>query len=357
MKYYVIPAHQLTTDLVARWSEIQKSDFSLSSPYFRPEFTQAVAKVREDVFISLLEHKERVVGFFPFHMKRGGIARSIGLGLSDYQGVIAEADSEWTSEELMNNCKIVRWEFDHLLVGQQQFVPYHSSISNSPIIDISQGMGAFEASRDKHGRKQLREVRRKGEKLEEQVGPLTFSFHSSNEDILKKLFEWKSDQCQRTGTVDFFALNWCVKLIKHIHSIQSPDFGGILSCLHSGETLAAVHFSMYSGNVWHSWFPAYNHELEKYSPGFILLLEMIKSAADQDIKYIDLGKGISLYKKRVMTSVIPVADGCIEVKSFQNRLWHIRKKAENWGRQSWLKPVLRIPGRIIKQKEMKERYE
>jgi CelD/BcsL family acetyltransferase involved in cellulose biosynthesis len=357
MKYTVIPARALPPQLIARWATIQQKYFAFASPYFNPEFTLAVAAVRDDVFVGVLENKNEVVGFFPFHLGRGRVARPIGLGLSDYHGVIAEPDAEWTAEGLLRGCKLIRWEFDHLPVEQHQFADYHTATSDSPIIDVSQEMRTFEASRDKSGRKQLRETQRKRGKLEEQAGPLTFTLHSPRQDILQQLMVWKSEQCRRTGTVDFFALEWCVKLIELIHATRKSEFGGIMSCLHAGDTLAAVHFAMYSQRVWHSWFPAYNHDLEEYSPGFILLLEMIQAASDQGIQYIDLGKGLSLYKKRVMTGGIPVAEGCLAVPSFRNQLRQVRERAEEWGRKSFLWPALRIPGRIIKKIERKKRYE
>ena len=167
---------------------------------------------------------------------------------------------------------------------------------------------------------------------------------------------WKSHQCRTTGTVDYFAQDWCVQLIERIHAADGPEFAGLLSCLHAGDTLAAVHFGMYSRRVWHSWFPAYNHELEEYSPGFILLLEMIQAASEAKIDYIDLGKGMSLYKKRVMTGAIPVAQGCVALPSLANRVRRMRENAEIWAKQSFFNPVLRIPGRIIKSIERKRRY-
>lgn len=357
MHYSVIPGRDLSSELAARWSVIQQADDTLASPYFCPQFTQAVAAVRDDVFVGLLEDGGEVVGFFPFQRSRGGVARPVGLGLSDYHGVIALPDAQWTATELMRGCKLIRWEFDHLPTSQQQFAACCNAVSESPIIDVAQGMAAYEASRDKSGRKQLREARRKSKKLSTEVGQLTFTLHSAHQDILEQLLTWKSEQCRRTGTVDFFTLDWCVKLISRIHAIREPDFGGILACLHAGDTLTAVHFAMYSRQVWHSWFPAYNHELQEYSPGFILLLELIKAASGQQIGYIDLGKGLSLYKKRVMTGGVPVAEGCLAMPSLHNQIRDFREKVEAWGRHSRIKPLLRLPGRIIKNMDRKKRYE
>ncbi len=357
MKYDVINARELSSDLIGRWAKIQQSESSLASPYFCPEFTQAVAAVREDVHVGILEDGGKIVGFFPFHCKHGGIARPVGLGLSDYHGVIVDSKAMWTAEELMRGCNLIRWEFDHLPASQKQFTEIHANVAESPIIDTSQGFDAFELSRDKSGRKQLREAQRKRVKLEKQVGPVKFTLHSNDQDILRQLFQWKSLQCQQTGTVDYFSLKWCVHFIEHIHAAQTDRFGGILSCLHAGDTLAAVHFVMYSNDVWHSWFPAYNNDLREYSPGLLLLYDMIRAAAGGKAQYIDLGKGMSLYKKRVMTGVVSVADGCVELPALRNRFHQYLGRIEEWSRQSALKPVLTIPGRMIKRLLLKGRYE
>ncbi len=356
MRYTVIPARELTSELTGRWRSIQQANDALANPYFCPEFTQAVASVRNDVFVGILRNSSRIEGFFPFHRSRGGIARPVGLGLSDYHGVIAAPNAVWDAKGLLRGCKLNRWEFDHLPVTQQKFAAYHLEVAESPIIDVSQGMAVFEASRDKSGRKQLREARRKRKKMADSIGPVTFTLHSRQNDILKQMMVWKSEQCRSTGTVDYFSLDWCVRLIESIHAAPGPVFGGLLSCLHAGDRLAAVHFAMYSQNVWHSWFPAYNHDLEEYSPGILLLLEMIQAASERNVAYIDLGKGVSLYKRRVMTGTIQVAQGFVALPSLINHVHRIREPLEVWAKQSFLYPVLRIPGRIIKAVGRKRRY-
>jgi CelD/BcsL family acetyltransferase involved in cellulose biosynthesis len=356
VNYQFIHTRELTPSLAERWSEIQQTDPTLANPYFSPGFTRAVAAVRDDAYVGILEHEGKTIGFFPFHRQWGGVARPIGLGLSDYHGVIVEPGADWTAEELLRDCKLVRWEFDHLLASQRQFAVYHTDLSGSPIVDVSQGMDAFKSSRDKSGRKHLREIQRKREKLAEQIGPLTFTLHSQDHDILRQLIAWKSLQCRQSGTVDYFSMEWCVRLIEHIHAVRDKHFGGILSCLHAGETLAAAHFVMYSREVWHSWFPAYNHNLEEYSPGLILLLEMIREAADQKMRHIDLGKGLSLYKRRMMTGSIRVAEGCFAIPALRNRIHDFKEGVEQWSRQSRLKRALRIPGRIIKEMERRRRF-
>src|SRR5690606_21509624 len=121
MKVESIRSNELDPDLSTRWSDILLSREDFASPYFHPEFIQHVAMVRDDVWIGVLEENDRIVGFFPFHRKRGGVGRPIGLGLSDYHGVIAEDNADWNAQDLLRGCGLVRYEFDHLLAQQAPF--------------------------------------------------------------------------------------------------------------------------------------------------------------------------------------------------------------------------------------------
>ncbi|WP_157861454.1 GNAT family N-acetyltransferase [Desulfurivibrio alkaliphilus] len=329
----------------------------MASPYFRPEFTQAVAEVREDLFVGLMEAENRVVGFFPFHRRWGGVARPVGLGLSDYHGVIAEPEADWTAEGLMRGCRLVRWEFDHLLSGQAQWQTYRQNLEPSPTIDTSQKYEHYEAIRRKLGGKQLYETNRRIRKLAREHEPHRFVFHTDDAAAFEAMIAWKRLQCQRTGVHDYFGLGWTVELVRRINAHDSIHFGGVLSALYVGDKLAAVHFGMRTKTVLHSWFPGYDDEFHQYSPGLILLVEMIRHACDGDISYIDLGKDVLPYKEKFMTGAIQVAEGCAELPSAVNNLYALRRRAERWSRQSALLPILRIPGRFIKRLERKGRYE
>ncbi|MFH7320741.1 GNAT family N-acetyltransferase [Desulfurivibrio sp. D14AmB] len=356
MKFSVIPARELTPELTARWSAIQQAEPTLANPYFRPEFTQAVAAVRDDVYIGILEDHNEIKGFFPFHRKWGGVAKPVGLGLSDYHGVIAQAESRWGVAELLRGCKLVRWEFDHLLTTQSQWLPYQISTLPSPIINTAQSYQQYEETRLKLDGKQLKETYRKISRLEREKGAHTFVLNSKDPEVFQAMIDWKRKQCQRTGAVDYFGLDWTVELVKIIHQADSEYFGGVLSAVYVGDKLAAVHFGMRSNNVLHSWFPGYDEAFQPYSPGLILLVELIRSCCTNHIQYIDLGRDMVTYKKKFMTDAIPVAQGCVEMPSLLNRARRWRHSFEQWGRQSALRPILLLPGRVIQRIERKGRY-
>lgn len=357
MKYSVIRGSELSAELVKRWREIQLASEEFSSPYFCPEFSIATANVRADVQIGLIEDGHRVIGFFPHQRRWDKTARPVGLRLSDYHGVIAEQDADWSANDLLRSCRLVRWQFDHLPAGQSQFAPWITTKTVSPIAEVYAGFEAFQTKLEKPGRKQIREAERKRARMSEEIGVVRFTCHTDDPEALRTLMRWKSEQCRRSGGFDFFTMAWCRHLLEELRCIQTPDFGSILSCLHAGDRLVAAHFALRSRFVWHSWFPAYDVKHGAYSPGSVLLLELLKYAATSGVRHVDFGKDMSRYKRRYMTNAIPLAEGCVELPSLINLGSRIRHQVESWSHDSALKPLLRYPGRLIKGFETKRRYD
>jgi CelD/BcsL family acetyltransferase involved in cellulose biosynthesis len=166
-----IAADQLTPEQVAAWASIQRADAALASPYFRPEFTQAVAAVRNDVEVGLLEDGGEPVGFFPFQRSGRNVARPVGGKMSDFQGVLARPDLAWDPRQLLQGCGLAAWHFDHLLASQQPLQPYHWSVAPSPYIDVSAGWEGYQSQQLATHRNSFKRVLRKARNAADKTGP------------------------------------------------------------------------------------------------------------------------------------------------------------------------------------------
>ena len=71
MQIHPTTFENLTKGEINAWSEIQRAEPQLASPYFRPEFTQSVATVREDVEVAVFSDGECPIGFLPFQRRAG----------------------------------------------------------------------------------------------------------------------------------------------------------------------------------------------------------------------------------------------------------------------------------------------
>jgi len=328
MKINVIPAGRLSPDQVSAWGRLQSANPTLDSPFFRPEFTQAVAAVRDDVDVAVLEEADRPVGFFPFHPGRFQVGLPVGYPLSDFQGVIAGYDLAWDPKHLLRGCRLKGWRFNHLLACQAPFGPYHCVPADSPYMDLSRGFAAYVQEREAAGCDQFRNVRRKARKAEREIGPVRFEMHTDDQRVFHALLAWKTSQYRRQKATNYLAPAWSVALLENLRSSRVSDpggawlsqetgqkvFSGVLSALYVGNRLAAAHLGMRSFGVLHFWFPAYDPELGKYSPGLVLLVEMARAAAARGIRRIDLGRGNERYKRSLMSGAIPLAEGAVDLR-------------------------------------------
>ncbi len=349
MKVRVIRGNDLTPQHQAIWRRAQKAEDGLASPYFCPEFTRLTAMVRRDVHVGVLEQDGCVVGFFPFQRSRRRVGRPVGGPLSDYQGLIVEQGESWDPVELVRQCGLRAWEFDHLIVAQRVLQPYHTKRMLSWVMDLTGGFDAYCRQRQEAGSKQMSTVARKRRKLEREIGPVRYEAHSTDKRVLRTLMAWKSRQCIRTRNIDVFAFKWTVDLIDRIHATQTPGFGGMLSAVYAGDQLVAAHMGMRSDRALHWWFPSYDERFSRYSPGLILLMAIARDAVSKGLDLIDLGKGDDFYKRHFCNAAVPIAEGRVVLPSVQSNIQKLGERTASWVRRTPLVVPGRFPARIVRR--------
>ncbi len=347
-KTTVVGANSLTADQIATWSRLQQADAALDSPYFRPEFTQAVAQVRDDVEIAVLEHAGETIGFFPFQRSRSNRGLPVGTQLSDFHGVIARTGYDFNADELIRECGLASFRFDHLPTSQRPFAAFTWQTDVSPYLDLSEGFEAYCEQRRQDGSKRVKKTMRKSRKLQREVGPIRVEVERTSGRALQLLMDWKAEQYRRSNLANLFGFDWIVRLLEHVLDARDPLFEGMMFVLYAGKRVAAIDFTLRSAGVLHSWFPAYEPVLSTYSPGHILLMETARMAETLGIRRIDLGKGPETYKTSFMSGAVTVAEGGVHSRPMDRLLarnWH---RLRDWIGSSPLKRPLRKPVRILR---------
>jgi CelD/BcsL family acetyltransferase involved in cellulose biosynthesis len=330
-----------------RWGDILAAEPAMDSPYFRPEFTQAVASVRRDVEIAVLMEESEAVGFFPFQRGPLNIGKPVGGKLSDYHGVIARGTTQIDAAELLRACRLAGWDFDHLITTQASFEPFVTARGESPYLDLTQGYDAYIAQRRAAGCGEIKEMARKARKCEREQGAMTFEMDCDDEGMLDLLMQWKSAQFRQNGLSDIFAFPWTGALLKSIHRNRSEKFSGLLTVLRLGGRPISILFSLRAESVVHSWIFAYDKELAPYSPGAILLLKMAEAAEEHGIKKIDLGKGTERYKLSMGSAATPLWEGTVGRTSPALWLRSGWRTARDWVSRSPLAKVSQAPAKAI----------
>ena len=351
MKIHTTTFECLTKDEIDAWSQIQRAEPSLASPYFRPEFTEAVAAVRSDVEVAVLRIGKRPLGFLPFQRSRPNVGHPVGGNLSDFHGLIAPSNVSCDPLELLRACNLNAWHFDHLLSEQRLFSTFVCCEADSPFIDLSDGIDAYLARR-KHGSHIMSEYGQKSRKLAREIGPIRFESHVAERAILSTLFAWKSDHIRRKRVPNVFDYSWVRNLITKICEYNTPNFSAVMSVIYAGDEVAAIDFGMRSGSVLHSWFPTYNTELARYSPGLLCWIETMKAAGSLGIRRIDFGKGSEPFKYRLMSGVTKVAEGTADLKHGAA----MARRACWTARDLIRKSPLAMPARVMSQNVRRLRH-
>lgn len=356
MKIDVVNGGELTGELRSAWHRLQSNNHALNSPYFCHQYVSLASQIRNDVYVSVLQEDNQIVGFFPFQRGLGGFGRPVGGVMSDYHGLISANDLVLDIERLLQDSGLVRWDFDHLVQAQSAFKPYHRTYARSPIIDLQAGFESYRTSREKEGTKLFTQIARKQRKLEREVGPVRFEPYVANAEVLSTCLAWKSQQYRNSGIRDLFSLDWPIRLLETLQETRSKDFAGMLSALWTGEHLAAVHMGIRSRDIWHYWFPSYDTALGKYSPGQILLQHMAEFAPSIGIKAFDLGKGSSQYKSQWANTSVCVCEGRVEVPSPVIRVFNFAERIKNrFSRNP--SSLMQLPVRALAKYDSWRRYQ
>jgi CelD/BcsL family acetyltransferase involved in cellulose biosynthesis len=342
MKISVLGVDRLTGPQREMWLRRQQSDPAMASPYFHPDFHALASEVRPGVEVAMIEESGVPVGFFPFERRKGRLGLPVAWPLNDFQAVIARPGLEFDAEELVKACGLSVWKFDHLASPHASFAPHVWNTSPSPFMDLSQGFDAYGKSREEAGCEEWGQAKKKTRKAANQVGPVRFEFHTDDDTVFRTLARWKGEQYVRTQKTNLFAVPWVEAFLESLRRRCGVEFAGVLSALYFGDRLAAVHLGMRCGDVLHAWFPAFETELARYSPGTILFFELAKAAAAAGIRRIDLGKGPEKFKVGLMSGSVPVAEGAVDFRPITRNLLRLRRSVSSLMRL----PMLGVPVRM-----------
>ncbi|MGQ5648652.1 GNAT family N-acetyltransferase [Streptomyces sp. EKR5.2] len=332
----------------AAWTALQSKAHlngspALANPFLSPEFALAVGRTRRGVRIAVVREDAEPTAFLPFQRTAAGVGRAVGLGVSDCQGMVHRPGFVWDAQELLRACGLALWEFDHLVEGQAPFEAGASGTFASPVMDVDRGYEAYLSRLRDRSPKFTRTTLAKERKLGRDAGELRYVHDERDPAALRTLMGWKSAQYRRTGRSDRFAHDWITQLVQQLFHTRAEPFTGILSVLYAGERPIAAHFGLRTDRVLACWFPAYDPEFAKYSPGLVLHLRMAEAAAADGIAHLDLGRGRKEYKDSLKTRDLYVSEG-----------WVTRRHPVAFGHRARRAPVRALRNAVLSRPEFFE---
>lgn len=317
----VIRWQELSEGDSLQWERIRSSRPEFQTPFFSFAFARAVHATRGDVLVALLKHQGETVGYFPHH-RVGTNIYPVGRRYNDAHGVIASAETEFTWSELLAAIGGKGFEF-HSLVGPDRH-------RMSPV-NIAGTVGSYLTSLGDDSRAALKRIEQehrtmakqaqKTRKLEREIGTLRLEVDSKSSEQLANAIELKRAHYRRTNILDLFHTPWTQELVKNLARNPANEAHVMLSLLWAGDRVVASHIGFREGELLHYWFPAYDIQYRKYSPGSALFIELVRRASEHGIKAIDMGFGEQPYKRKQTDTQTDVAFGYVSDSSLRRTMY------------------------------------
>ncbi len=306
----------LSQDDVQAWTRLQ-DETELKSPFLSPQWVQACAGAggpdASQARIAILREGGRAVGFMPARVSRA-TAMPVGAPMCDYQGVVAAPGLSVCPRRIIKALGVRRLDFSSLPQDQTAFGPFMHGRAESQVIDLSQGYDAYAAERRAAGTDILQDTAKKRRKLEREHGQVEVRALSTSQAAFDSLFAWKRAQYRASGQTDIFEAGWTRTLLQSLFeqgAAGAAGMGGGFFTLHAGGQLAAAHFALRRGDVLHAWFIAHDEAFARYSPGVILINEILKWAPGEGVRELDLGPGDYRFKQSLANVKRGVAHGYV----------------------------------------------
>lgn len=372
----VFPFGDLCSGLIDRWEAVRSNSGLIASgkaggtpsgdilgtsrqtyPFFSPRFSAAVHAARGDVLVAVAfkspvdaeipPNPDDAIGFLPFH-RVGGVGVPVGRFLNDAQNIVGLANEQIEWGNWLQACNVAAFDL-HAIVDADPswFSPYRLQKVKAFRADFMGDSLAFLRKLERDHRT-IGKQGQKTRKLAREVGTLRLEIDCRCPKVLEKAIGWKRAQYQRTHILDLFLPDWTRRLIEVLHESQSDSqsktsdendlsseqlalfadqpLRGILSVLWAGDQAVAAHIGMIEKGQLHYWFPTYDPNFSRYSPGTALFTEIVRASTSHKIDGIDMGYGEQPYKQKQTATTSEVAFGIITTSKWQRLVYSIRQQ-------------------------------
>ena len=224
------------------------------------------------------------------------------------------------------------------------------------VVDLSAGADAYFSAQRSQFKDHFKKTARRLRAAERDFGPARVEIGDPCGSAFDQLVAWKRQQYRDTAKLDVMGIDWVMNVLDHLQQSSENRFGGLTAALWFGDRLAAVEFGIQADGVYHSWFPAYDPELAKYSPGLLLMHGIFEQAQDMGLNRVDLGRGGQHYKKYYASYEVPLDQGRVLTSGFAALAiygWETAEKAA----QVMPERVADIPARLRRRWAQVSAYE
>ena len=272
------------------------------------------ARRTQGVFVVVRDAQSNPLMLLPLAMERRCGVRVLGFidgGLSDYNAPVlfqsAANVDEQMAREIWKDVYDALPRFDVLILEK---VPKF-------VLDIPNPLGFLVSAPERNSghvvsltEQRWRESQRRSAEIKdsrrqmrrlEAIGPVRFLMASkkdTSEKILEKMIEQKRRRYLETRGLDGFERPGYREYFRAMTRHYWPSGCIHISALLVGDDIVATHWGLFTTDRFYYLMPAYEANWSKYSPGRLLMEELVRWCQEQGLPSFDLGIGDEKYKMR-----------------------------------------------------------
>ena len=312
MQVTVVRPAELGESEAARWRAFQGSSLMMSHPFLSLSYAKAWGKVNANARVTVVEDNGRIEAFIPYEIGDGKIATGIGRTHTYVDGIVS-AGLPLDIRAIIKKSGLRGWRFTRAPEDQKALDPYRYSGAqdrrSASYVDLSEGYDNYLSDLRDGVKKRIAKTEKSRRALLRAAGSVTFDWRSSKPEYFDQLIEWKSAQYGNVRDWDAEAL----PVMRELILADNDDCRGLVSVLFAGERAAAATFCLAGPSIVTGWVMGFNPEFSRFSVGTAQLLDLIREAADQGIKMLDLGADYTAaadnYKDRFGNATYEVGGG------------------------------------------------
>ena len=300
----------------------------------------------DELFVILIRDDGKLIGAAPLMIKKtqlGGITvdrklQFIAHDVSDYMDFMITDKPEKCFSLIFDQIKMRSnlWDWAEFV-----YIPENSPLLSywlnqsglkevrdiSVVIDLTkyQNWEEYFRSLDKKVRD---DVKRQENNLK-RMGEISLEIFTDYDQInstLSKFFELHRKRWAEEGFKSQFQDERLKKRYLALAEVLSSSGRVELSCLKVDQVIAALHFGFVYNERYYYYTPAFNPEFKKFSPGKLLLANLIRNSFEKRFKKFDLLRGAEKYKFFWSDNKISLYGISVFKKSMASQMKYFYKK-------------------------------
>lgn len=311
MKYKFYRPDEMSAEQWQIYAALRDARDVYDDPFFDPDFARLVGEVREDTRIGFASDRDGVFAIWPMHIRPGNWARPIGSPFSDWNGPILADNVELSVQEILAGFDVSGLTTQGFRV-RHKGGPTRLNRVGSNLSDLSAGWDLFLQEQQRLWPKHFKKMRRIYRNLDRDFSDVQFNWDDRSDANYQRMLELKQNQYARTGYHDVLKAPWTRALLDRLRTFEGPRLRARLITLSFDGEHASSEFDLQSDTVLHGWITAFEQRFKSYSPGHLLVQELLPRMCEEGLTSYDSGPGLDQYKRHYSNVQVPVETGVVQ---------------------------------------------